>query len=168
MITLKAANYAKALFLLGPKEESIQKSKQILSENSELVKVLDNPVIKKREKEAVIDDIFENDIRSFLKVLCARQYIRGFGRILEAYETIMLDSKNMIKAKLSYVTRPDEGELERIKDMICNKYKKTGVILELEEDTSLIGGFVLTVGDMEYDKSMKGILSELQKTLVWR
>ncbi|MFU0828355.1 MAG: hypothetical protein ACFWTJ_12655 [Lachnoclostridium sp.] len=40
--------------------------------------------------------------------------------------------------------------------------------MELKEDPSLIGGFVLKVGNTEYDKSIKGTLDELQKTLVRR
>ncbi len=168
MMTLKAATYAKVLFSLGVEEESIRKAKQILEENSELVRALENPTVKKQEKETVINDIFDKSIRSFIKVLCNHQYMEGFESIFEAYEAIVSDSKNIIKAKLSYVTRPDETELEQIKVMVCSKYKKAGVILELEEDTSLIGGYILTVGDMEYDRSMKGILSELQKTLVRR
>ncbi len=139
-----------------------------LSENSELVKALDNPIIMKQEKETVIDHIFEKDIQSFIKVLCLNQCIGIIDKIFEAYEKIVLDSKNIIKAKLSYVTRPDETELEQIKDMLCRKYEKTGVILELEEDTSLIGGFVLSVDNVDYDKSIKGTIEELQKTLVRR
>ncbi len=168
MMTSKAANYAKVLFSLGLKEESVFQSKQILSENRELVSALENPIISKKEKEGVIDNIFNNEIRNFLKVLCSNQCIGIFDKIYEAYEAIVLDRKNILQAKLSYVARPDDTELEQIKEMICNKYKKTGVILTLEEDVSLIGGYVLTVGDTEYDKSIKGTLSELQKALVRR
>ena len=167
-MTSKAANYAKVLFSLGLKEETVQQTKQIFSESFELIDALDNPIIKEKDKEAVIERIFEKDIRSFLKVLCSNQCIGILDKIFEAYETLVLDSKNIIAAKLSYVTRPDDAELEQIKDMLCDKYRKTGVILDLEEDTSLIGGYVLTVGDMEYDKSIRGTLSEMQKALVRR
>lgn len=168
MITRRAENYGKVLFSLSPSEESIQQSKQILSENCELIKVLDNPVINKQEKEAVIDSLFEKEICNFMKVLCENKCIRIANMIFEAYETIVLASENIIKAKLSYVTRPDDSELGQIKDMISNKYKRIRVELELQEDTSLIGGFVLIIGDTEYDKSIKGTLFELQKTLARR
>ncbi|MGB8455852.1 MAG: ATP synthase F1 subunit delta [Anaerocolumna sp.] len=168
MMSPQAENFGKILFSLGLKEEVVLKSKKIISENFELVKALDNPVIKKEDKEAAVDNIFEKDIRSFIKVLCLNQCIGSIDKIFEAYEKIVLDSKNIIKAKLSYVTRPDETELEQIKDMLCRKYEKTGVILEMEEDTSLIGGFVLSVDNTDYDKSIKGTIEELQKTLVRR
>lgn len=168
MITSQAANYAKVLYSLGIDEESVRRAEQILTEHRELVNALENPVINKQEKEAVVKDIFSNDILGFINVLCNNRCIGIFDKIFKAYETIILDSKNLITAKLSYVTRPDDEEISQIKDMVCSKYKKAGVILTLEEDTSLIGGFVLTVGDTEYDKSIKGTLSELQKALVRR
>jgi F-type H+-transporting ATPase subunit delta len=168
MMTSQAANYAKVLFSLGLSEESINKSKEILLGNSELVEVLENPSIRKKEKEAVIDDIFEKDIRNFLKVLCLHQQISFISRIFSEYDKLALESRNVIRAKISYITKPEETELEQIKSMLCNKYKKTGVILELFEDPSLIGGYVLTVANTEYDKSIKGTLKEMQKALVRR
>lgn len=168
MITNKAYNYAKVLFLLGINEDTIKETKQLFHENHELIEALDNPVVKPSEKEAVIDLIFTKEIRSFLKVLCTNRSINLAEIIFEGYEALLLESKNIVKAKLSYVSRPDETDIQQIKDMIRNKYKKAGVILELNEDASLIGGYVLSVGNTEYDKSIKGTLLELQKTLARR
>ena len=137
MITSMADNYAKVLFSLGLKEDMVKQTQQIFLTNHELTDALDNPIIKEKDKEAVIDRIFEKDIRGFLKVLCDNQCISILDKIFEAYETLVLDSKNILTAKLSYVTRPEEAELGQIKDMLCDKYRKTGVILSLKEDTSL-------------------------------
>ena len=52
--------------------------------------------------------------------------------------------------------------------MICRKYHKTGVNLQLKEDPSLIGGFILTVGDDVYDRSVKASITKLQNSLVRR
>lgn len=168
MITLRAANYAKVLFSMGLKEESIHESADIFRENKELMEVLENPSIKESQKDAVIHSIFPKEIQGFIKVLCANRYINIVDMIFDEYQTLFLESRNMIKGKLSYVTRPDETELGQIEDMICSKYNKAGVSLELVEDTSLIGGFTLTIGDTVYDKSIKGTLEELGKTLARR
>lgn len=168
MITYRAANYANVLFSMGFTEESIHESAEILLKNKELMGVLENPSIKESQKVAVINSIFPKEIQGFLKVLCANQCIDIADMIFDEYDTILLNSKNIIKAKLSYVTRPDETELEQIKDMICNKYKKAGVSLELATDASLIGGYTLSIGDTIFDKSIKGTLEELEKTLARR
>ncbi len=168
MITWRAENYARVLYSMGINEKTILSTKQILTECEELVEALDNPAIKKKEKEAIIEAVFDHEMNNFIKVLCENNCIGMSDMIFKAYETIALEHKNIIQAKLSYVVRPDDIQLDQIKMMLCDKYKKTGVKLELQEDESLIGGYVLTVGDMEYDKSIKGTLSELKKTLVGR
>jgi F-type H+-transporting ATPase subunit delta len=167
MITWQATNYAKVLFSLGIAEDIILKTKKTL-ENKELFDALDNPTIKEKEKEAVINSIFDKEICSYLKVLCKNQVFGMVKSIFDAYETLVLNDKNIIKAKLSFVTRPGDEEIELIKNMVCNKYKKAGVSLELIEDATLIGGYVLTVGDTEYDKSIKGTLLDMQRALARR
>jgi F-type H+-transporting ATPase subunit delta len=168
MISQRALNYAKVLYSLELKEESINKAKSLLLNCSELIDVLLNPAIKKQEKDSVIEALFDKEMCSFLKVLCENKAIDSYAEIFEAYEELLFEHKNILRAKLTYAVKPSEEELGQIKQQLCDKYKKTGVFLELKEDASLIGGFVLYVGDMEYNKSIKGALSEMQKTLIGR
>ena len=168
MISQRALNYAKVLYSLELKEETIQSAKELLLNNSDLMDSLENPLVNKQEKSSVIDKLFDKEISSFLKTLCENKSIGLFSEIINAYEDMVLEHKNVLRAKLAYVKKPGEAEIDQIKNMLCEKYKKTGVFLELEEDASLIGGFVLYVGNTEYDKSIKGTLSEMQKTLIRR
>ncbi len=167
-MTLRDVNYAKVLFDLNISEECVQNTKDMILEHREIFMALINPAIKKSEKHTVIDTFFDKEIRSFLKVVCDNECMEFISKIFDSYEDIVLDSKNIVKATLTYVTRPDDELLEKIKDMVCNKYNKTDVLLELKEDATLLGGFVLSVGDTMYDKSIQGTLSSLSKTLVWR
>ena len=50
----------------------------------------------------------------------------------------------------------------------AKKYQKDKVALALEKKPELIGGFVLRVGDIEEDYSMKGRLNRLERRLAWR
>jgi len=164
----RAMNYAKVLFDLNISEECVQNTKNIILKSRELQEAFSNPAIKKSEKHAVIDAIFDKRIISFLKVVCDNECMALISQIFDTYEGIVLNHKSIIKATLTFVTRPDNDQLEKIKKFICSDYKKTGVLLELKEDASLLGGFILSVGDMEYDKSIRGTLSSLNKTLMWR
>jgi len=166
-MTNHAMNYAKALFDLNISDGIVQNTKDIL-ENRELLDALCNPSIKKSEKHAVIDTIFDHEIRNFLKVLCDNGCMELLSQIFYTYESIVLDSKNIIKATITFVTRPDDDQLEKLKEFVCKKYNKGNVLLELKEDSSLLGGFILSVGDTEYDKSIKGTLLSLHKTLIRR
>lgn len=167
-MTQGAINYAKALFDLGIQEDCVKSTEDIILQNNELSEALSNPAVKKKEKHAVIDAVFDEKIRSFMKVLCDNEAMGMANEIFDAYDDIALKSKNMIKATITYMSRPDDDQLEGIKKMVCRKFNKSGVLLEMKEDSSLLGGFILTVGDTEYDKSIRGTLEGLGKTLVRR
>jgi F-type H+-transporting ATPase subunit delta len=167
-MTEMAKNFARALFELETSEDSVQKVKNIILDDKDLLSALSNPAVKRSEKHAVIDSVFEKDIRNFLKVLTDHDSMDLLKEIIDAYDELVLNNKNLIRATLTFVTKPDEDQIEKIREMVRRKYNKSGVLLELKEDSSLIGGFILAVGNTIYDKSIQGTLSSLYKTLVWR
>ena len=149
-------------------EDSINQMKQLMLDSNELTDALNNPAVKQQEKEGVIDALFDKEVTGFLKVLCENKVVGLFPQIMEAYEELVLEHKNIIKGKFSFAYKPSDEEIKQIKNMICDKYKKSDVLLEMEQDDSLIGGYVLKVGNIEYNKSIKGALSEMQKALIGR
>lgn len=168
MITMRAFNYGKVLYSLKLDEEVINSTKNLINNNNYLLQVLANPTIQVKEKEAVISKIFHKEIGPFIRLLCDNNCIMMINDIFEAYDNLLLEEHNIVKAKLYYVIKPDEDEIEQIKDMVRTKFDKEGVYLELVEDKTLIGGFVLCVGNTEFNRSIKGNLLEMQKTLTRR
>jgi len=164
-MTQLAMNYGKILFDLSLSEECVNHCKEVFQSSEELLEALENPAVKKTEKSAVIDLLFNKAITNFLKVLCDSNFISNISQIFEAYDEVVLDRNNMIKATISYVTKPSIEQIDKMKQMICTEYKKTDVIFQLKEEPTLIGGFILSVGDTEYDSSIKGRLLGLQKIL---
>ncbi len=73
-------------------------------------------------------------------------------------------SENILKAKLSFVMPPDGRQQDRFKSFIASEYKvsKEDIELELIQDADLLGGFVLRVGEDEYDWSLKGRAKEIR------
>ena len=77
--------------------------------------------------------------------------------------------KNKILAgTLTYVTKPQEAQISRIREYLKKEYQAEDVILELKEDASLIGGFILKVGSRVMDRSLKGKLEMMTQNLAWR
>ena len=69
----------------------------------------------------------------------------------------MMDDRTL-KAELRFVMPPTGAQAGRFKDFIASKYdvKKENIELELVHDTEVLGGFILYVGEDEYDWSLKG------------
>lgn len=168
MITQRAMNFAVVLMDLSLPVKDVEMTNALLEEAPVVGEVLDNLLVKAEEKEHVVKSLFPEAMWKFLKLLCNHEAMKIWADIFEAYESLLCEETNQVKAHLRYAMKLKDEEIQQIKDMICKKYNKAGVILTTEEDKSLIGGMVLTVGNTEYDKSVKGAISELQKTLVRR
>ena len=160
--------YGQVLFELEMKKESLQKAQDMLHENKELLRALENPMITKKEKENVVDKLFSDDLKSFLKIVCDNDDIDCFDEAVEYYDELKRKTDKIIKAEFDYVTMPKDEQLERIKQYLMKQYQADEVDLTLKEDKDLIGGFMLKVGDHVYDKSLSGKMRKLQQKLTWR
>ena len=156
-MTQTASNYGTVLFELGVKKEIVEKTKEIFSLTEELPKMLQSPIVSKDAKHRLIEDIFPEEIRNFLKVVSDHQEMDLMDDIFVAYKKAYDENHE-----------PDAKQVEQMKAYLANKYGKQTVELSMVEDKSLIGGFVLRVGDKEEDYSMKGRLDRLEKRLTWR
>ena len=160
--------YGQVLFELGMKKESLQKAQDMLHENKELLRALENPMITKKEKENVVDKLFSDDLKSFLKIVCDNDDIDCFDEAVEYYDELKRKTDKIIKAEFDYVTMPKDEQLERIKQYLMKQYQADEVDLTLKEDKDLIGGFMLKVGDHVYVTSLSGKMRKLQQKLTWR
>ena len=146
----------------------VEKTKEIFSLTEELPKMLQSPIVSKDAKHRLIEDIFPEEIRNFLKVVSDHQEMDLMDDIFVAYKKAYDENHGILCAEMSYVMEPDAKQVEQMKAYLANKYGKQMVELSMVEDKSLIGGFVLRVGDKEEDYSMKGRLDRLEKRLTWR
>lgn len=167
-MTQAAINYGQVLYECSIPQTVVEEAALILKTVPELNHVLNSPVIKKSAKHRIIDRIFDEKIRVFLKVLVDRRDMDLVDNIFEAWRNFVCEKEGVLIASLSYVTEPEEEQLREIKTMLCKKYHKKDVRFHLIEDLSLIGGFILRVGDIETDWSLKGRLEQLEQKIMRR
>ena len=79
-----------------------------------------------------------------------------------------MSKERKLIAYLRYVTAPSEKQLENMEKLICEKHNCSGVEWEMTEDPSLIGGFILTVDGITYDRSIDGRLKNMTRNLTGR
>jgi F-type H+-transporting ATPase subunit alpha len=73
----------------------------------------------------------------------------------------MSEQSNSLRAVLRCVTRPTEEQEEQLKQFVQKKYHTQDVDLDVEIDSSVKGGFILTVGSDEFDWSIRGRQEQL-------
>ena len=143
-------------------------TEKIFEGTPQLKGVLENPLVSLKEKEHVIDRVFPQEMKNFLKITCKYQKISSIEEILEAYGDYSRKQKGVLKAVLTYVTKPEEAQKEKMEDFLRREFGAKEVILTLKEDKSLIGGFILSAGDKEYDWSLRGRYTKLRQKLTRR
>lgn len=168
MIMYDAQICGQVLFDMKVDKSIIDEADKVFKTCPELSDILSNPTISKDEKYAVIDKLFPEEIRSFLKIMTEFGHINKIREIFEAYYSSMRRSRNILEAELFYVNKPDDETVEKFRQMLKKKYSVSDVLIKLTEDRNLIGGYKLVVGDMEYDKSVQGTIKALQNRLIRR
>ena len=161
-MTIVADNYAKVLFDAKVPGKDVAESRRLMAA-SELTQALENPFVSKRSKRAVIDALFPVTTRNFFKVMCDNGDLSAVGEMFEVYDKMVRRESNTVRAVFTYVTRPDEAQIEKLKQVVCKQYHASAVELRLEENDSLIGGFLLTVEDFVLDKSLRTAIGKMSR-----
>lgn len=166
--SLTAAGYAKVLCGMNLPEETVEQTKEIFREIPQLTDIFVNPTIPLKNKLNVIDKVFPQEIRNFLKTACRYRRLDLTGEIFAAYDRYRDEQRKILRAVLTCTTPPDRRQLEGMERFLCKKYGVDKARIEVHTDDSLLGGFILRAGSDEYDWSIKGRLNRLEQTLTWR
>jgi F-type H+-transporting ATPase subunit alpha len=139
-------------------------AKDIFDAVPQILADLSNPVNELSRKHTVIDKVFPQEIRDFLKILCDKNEIALFPQICEAARAMEPKKKGVVEASLRYTTAPSEEQMANIRKFA---EEKCGCEVEFTstQDDTLGGGFVLTVGGEEFDWSNKGRVRQMQEKL---
>lgn len=167
-MTKVSVNYAQALMELKVPAEAVEETGRILKEVPALQEILNSPLVTQEKKERVIDRIFPEAVRDFLKVACLHGRSGQLEDMVQSYWELVRQRDSVLKAELLYVTQPSEETVEQMKAFLRKQYHSRTVALDLKRDASLLGGFLLRTGDYEYDYSLRGRYRRLAQTLTRR
>ena len=155
-----ALRYAKVLNELGISKEAVLEAGNIFEKSQEL-----NPVITKETKHNIIDKVFSEEMRTFLKVVCDHEKMTIAEQIFAAYEELQNQAAGVKTVYLRYTALPSEEQKKQMGDFIKKKYGAGDIKWVMAEDKALIGGFILQVDGKEYDYSVQGRLNRLERKL---
>ena len=171
--TRAALRYAKAILNLAKdsKEESKVNEDMLLvaktiAENKGLNVMLNSPVIKVQDKRNVLNAVFEGKVTNITLGLFHLLEDNKRMELLEAvafkYTVIYDHLKHIDIAKVTTAV-PLTEEIE--KQVMAKIVSLTGnkATLENTVNPAIIGGFILRVGDVQYDASISNYLNELRK-----
>ncbi|MCI2229504.1 ATP synthase F1 subunit delta [Polaribacter sp. MSW13] len=168
-----ALRYAKAILNLAKdsKEEAAVNDDMLfiattISENDEFEVMLRSPIVKSSDKINVLNAIFEGKINNIslglFHLLESNKRIAMLGSIAKQYAIIYAFDNHMQEAKVTTaVPLTEEVEKAVLAKIIALTGEKANLVNVVNE--SILGGFILRVGDVQYDASISNYLNELKK-----
>lgn len=168
-----AIRYSKAILELssqnGNSQEVFNEMKNVLKTlqgSKELQLMLKSPVVKQDDKRAVLKEVFKDNtevISSLMDILIDNK--RGGLLIDVAKNHISLynASVNAVEAVVTTAVQLDEALEQKVLSKVKELTGATQVTLTNKVDPAILGGFVLRVGDTQYDASIANNFEELRK-----
>ena len=166
-----AQRYAKALLDLAQEnnnQEAINKEIRdihaTLMNSQELRNVLKSPVVKPTLKVNSLNAIFKDAsviIKNLFKVLATNSRISDLAVVTKKFMELY-DERNNIK--VATVTTAETLTPEMETKILSKVTSLTGskVTLKSKIDKEILGGFILRIGDQQYDASVRGKLNALK------
>lgn len=173
-----ATRYAKSLIELASEQKVLDKVYEDMKlfsktgqENRELAVLLKNPIVKGDKKSSILSAIFEGKVEkltlAFMNLVAKKGRDSLLMDIAAQFINQYNELKGLVNAELTTTfTLNDELRAEFTK-IIENISGKKPLLTEKVDD-SLIGGFLLKVGDRQLDESVSSKLSQLKQQLINR
>ncbi len=175
--TLAAHRYAKAIMDLALErdevagvEQDMRQIRETIASSEPLKDVLGSPVLKAADKQAALTAIFGKSTeltRNTFALLADNKRIGLLDVVARQFLELYEQMKGQDVAQVVTAV-PLTAELE--KKILKQLQKITGkdVTLTNETDPGLIGGFILKVGDLEYNASIASQLGNVKRELIKR
>ena len=174
--SIVAYRYAKALIDLANQQGVVKEVHDDMSffetvcrENADFVAVMANPIVRHDNKLNILKKIFENKVNSvtfsIFSVLTKKNREKLIYPIAKEFQKLYNVQSGIQVVQISSSVALTDAQKSQFSELVASATNKK---IEIEEsvDESLIGGYVLRVGDTQIDTSVKKKLNELKLALV--
>ena len=171
-----ARRYAKALLMIGKQDGQTERYREelkaftaLLEQEGGLNQAIINPLYdaaaRKKVLEAVLAKLdLSKVMNAFLLLLFDKGRVGFLGSINDFYQKLADEVKGIARASLVSATELSSETIEKIRSSLSQKTGKD-IILDFEQDPSLIGGIVTRIGDLVLDGSIKTQLLNMRESL---
>ena len=168
-----ASRYAKSIIDLAVEQNALEPIKKDIElflgtcrVNPALQAILKNPIISLDKKANILDGLFGDKLHKMILSFFHIVIRKGRSEILYATAKEFISQyniiKNVVKATVTSASPLSKENIAQIEDVV-KQATKGEVILSAQVDPYLIGGFILKVGDKQFDTSLSSKLNKLKK-----
>ena len=169
-----ASRYAKSLIDLSTEQSALEVVKndmvllaQVIDDSSELEAILNNPIVPLDKKSGILADVFGTKVNAITNAFLKLIVSKGRSAIIFGTAKSFISQYNAIKgivtAEVSSATELTEANRAEIVAIVKREVGANEVLIKEKINSKLIGGFVLKVGDKQFDASISSGLNKLKK-----
>jgi len=170
-----STRYAKALMMVGTENKCLDALKAdmelisgTISENQIFNQILDNPVIKPPQKRKVMAELLGKRVHlltlNFINLIIRNRREIMLVDVARIFIDLYEKSKGIKRAHVISAIDMDNLLKQQLQQQL-NVLLKANVQMTAETNPNLIGGFILRMGDQQFDASLSSALERMQKTL---
>ena len=148
----------------------LAKLKRCVESIPSFVRALGDMIVNRKVRKTMVDSIsdelsLENASRNFLKLLIDKDRIDLLPTILDDTEMRVRKHLNMAKVHAKAAGKDFMDEVRLRIEEILGSALKLKVNCAVSVDESLLGGFLLRIGDVTFDASVKGKMTRMMETI---
>lgn len=166
--------YAEALYDVAKEKGSLDRVaaevvavRDILNREPLLRRFFETPTVALEDKRKVIAVAFKDlspEVRNLLSVVVDRRRVGIFEKIAEAYHALANEKAGIAEVRLESVQALDAAAKEKLGKVLQKAIGKK-VVFHEETRADLLGGFVLTHGDRQWNASLSHRLREAARRM---
>lgn len=170
-----AIRYAKAIMEIAQSKglaEQTNNDMQLVSStiqsNSELSSFVKNPVFSTEVKQSALLEVFSGvneESKLLIRLLAENKRLEILDSVAVAYSGMYDEVSGIQKIQVTTAI-PITPELEEKVIAKAKEFTSKSLVIENIVDESIIGGFVLRMGDKQYNASVANRLTTLKRELV--
>ena len=169
-------SYAAALYELSKESSELDRVEvgmkslnKLLNESPNFKDMILNPAVKKEDKRNVIFAIadqnnFSKILKKFLGFVAVKNRLFFLGKIIESFLNLVSNNKGELKAKVVSSKKLSTEEQKKIQSELSENFKSQ-LNIEYEYDPNLLAGFIIQIGSVMIDTSIKTKLKKLEKNM---
>ena len=138
-----------------------------IKSNKELSTFIENPTTKVEVKESALQEIFADTnavTKSLFRLLFENKRFEILDSVASEYNNLFDESNGVEIAKVTTAIAMDAALEAKILAKIAT-FSNKKITIENTIDTSIIGGFILRIGDKQYNASVANRLQTLKREL---
>jgi len=171
-----ASRYASALISIATELDLLEKVRSEIKEigiayrgSDVLWSFLKHPLVSKEDKKKVINELLHNRVceetRNFLLVLVDKGRLELLPEIAIVFEKLADLFGGICRVKVKTYLPISEKQEKALHEKMRRVFGKK-VLLEIEQDSSIMGGLAIFIGDKVIDGSVKYRLKKLREKLL--